>query len=88
MILTGLVSGFVYAADLPEHPKLHAAINAHLLTEKEKYFGAIPFRPMTPSEYRLELIDLNGDEVKEALVLMLGQYWGGTGGHAVYLSRH
>ena len=27
-------------------------INAHLLTEKEKYFGAIPFRPMTPSEHR------------------------------------
>ena len=52
MILTGLVSGFVYVADLPEHPKLHAAINAHLLTEKEKYFGAISFRPMTPSEHR------------------------------------
>ena len=52
MILTGLVSGFVYAADLPEHPKLHAAINTHLLIEKGKYFGAIPFRPMTPSEHR------------------------------------
>ena len=50
--LMGMMSLLGQASDLPKHPELHAAINAHLLTEKEKYFGAIPFRPITPSEHR------------------------------------
>lgn len=88
MFLTGLLSIFVSAADLPEHPKLYVAINAHLLANKEDYFGAIPFKPMTPSEYRPELVDLNGDGVKEALVLMLSQYWGGRWTDHVCLPRN
>ena len=50
--LMGMMSLLGQASDLPKHPELQAAINAHLLTEKEKYFGAIPFRPITPSEHR------------------------------------
>ncbi|SVC41695.1 uncharacterized protein METZ01_LOCUS294549, partial [marine metagenome] len=40
------------------------ALNLHLLAKKESYFGAIPFKSMTPSEYRPQLIDLNGDGIK------------------------
>ena len=85
--LMGLGSLLAPAADLPEHPELHAAINSHLLAEKVSYFGAIPFKPMTPLEYRPELVDLNGDGIKEALVLMLGQDWGGTGGQTLFVFR-
>jgi len=67
--LMGMASLVGQAADLPEYPKLHAAINAHLLAEKENYFGAVPFKPVGPSGYRPQLIDLNGDGIKEALVL-------------------
>ena len=67
VVLWGLVSGFVPASDLPEYPKLHAAINAHLLAEKENYFGAVPFKPVGPSEYRPQLIDLNGDGILNVL---------------------
>ncbi len=87
MCLMGLGSLLVPAADLPEYPELHVAINAHLLDEKESYYGAIPFKPMTPLEYRPELVDLNGDGIKEALVLMLGQDWGGTGGQTLFVFR-
>ena len=75
------------AVDQPEYPKLHMALNLHLLAKKESYFGAIPFKSMTPSEYRPQLIDLNGDGIKEALVLMLGRDWGGTGGQTLFIFR-
>ncbi len=42
MYLMGMMSLLGQASDLPKHPELHAAINAHLLTEKEKYFGRSP----------------------------------------------
>ena len=87
MSLMGMMSLLGQAADLPEYPKLHAAINAHLFAEKKNYFGAVPFKPMVPSEYRPQLIDLNGDGIKEALVLMLGRNWGGTGGQTLFIFR-
>ena len=87
VVLWRLLSGFVSASDSPEYPELHAAINAHLLAEKENYFGAVPFKPMVPSQYRPQLIDLNGDGIKEALVLMLGRDWGGTGGQTLFIFR-
>jgi len=75
------------AADQPEHPKLHMALNAHLLANKKLYFGAAPFEPVAPTEYRTELVDLNDDGIKEALVLMLGRDWGGTGGQTLFIFR-
>ena len=82
-----LVCVALLAADKPEHPKLHVALNAHLLANKKSYFGAAPFKPISPAEYRTELVDLNGDDTREALVLMLGLYWGGTGGQTMFIFR-
>lgn len=76
----GLVWGAEKAADKPAHPKLHAAINAHLKANGQNYFGAAGFKAIAPTEYRAELGDLNSDGVSEAIVLMLGRHWGGTGG--------
>jgi len=83
----GMMSLLGQTADLPKHPELHAAINAHLLAGKENYFGAVPFKPVAPSEYRPQLVDLNGDGIKEALVLMLGRDWGGTRGQTLLIFR-
>ena len=85
MSLMGMMSLLGQAADLPKHPKLHAAINAHLLDGTKNYFGAGPFKSVAPSEYRPHLIDLNGDGIKEALVLMLARDWGGTGGQTLLI---
>ena len=63
------------------------AVNAHLLANKKSYFGAAPFKSIAPAEYRTELVDLNGDDTREALVLMLGRYWGGTGGQTMFIFK-
>lgn len=75
------------AIDQPKHPKLHMAVNAHLLTNKKSYFGATPFKSIAPTEYRTELVDLNGDDTMEALVLMLGRDWGGTSGQTMFIFK-
>ena len=82
-----LACAALFAADKPEHPKLHGALNAYLLANKQAYFGAAPFEPSLPTEYRAELVDLNADGSKEALVLMLGSYWGGTGGQTMFIFK-
>jgi hypothetical protein len=82
-----LAGAVLMAVDQPEHPQLHMALNAHLLANKKSYFGAAPFKPIAPTEYRAELVDLNADGIKEALVLMLGRYWGGTGGQTMFIFR-
>ncbi len=83
-MLTGAV---LMAVDQPEHPQLHMALNAHLLANKKSYFGSAPFKPIAPTEYRAELVDLNADGTKEALALMLGRYWGGTGGQTMFILK-
>lgn len=85
--LLAMSCGLGWSADSPAHPKLHAALNAHLRANAGNYFGAAGFKAMTPAEYRAELVDLNGDSAREALVLMLGRHWGGTGGQSMLLFR-
>ena len=82
-----LACAALLAVDQPEHHKLHSALNAYLLANKQAYFGAIPFKPTAPTEYRTELVDLNGDDTREALVLMLGRYWGGMGGQTMFIFK-
>ncbi len=86
VFILGLLPLVLWAA-LPLYPKLHAALNAHLLANKQGYFGAAKFQPIEPTEYRVELLDLNGDGVREAMVLMLGRHWGGSGGQSMFLFR-
>ena len=81
-----LACAVLLAVHQPEDPKLHMALNAHLLANKQSYFGVATFKPITPVEYRTELVDLNADGAKEALVLMLGRYWGGTGGQTLFMT--
>ncbi len=74
-------------ADRAENPVLHKALNDYLLAEKDAYFGAAPFTPTSPAEYRSVLVPLDKDGYPDALVLMLGRYWGGTGGQTLFVFR-
>jgi len=74
----------LFAATQPAQPPVHAALNAHLAAQHAR-FSRTPFVPVVPEKYRVQLIDLNADATPEALVLMLGRDWGGTGGQTMFL---
>jgi len=82
----GGMSLAVMAVDQPTHPRLHAALNGYQLEQHKKYF-ATSFTPTPPAEYRVHLQDLNGDGHQDALVLMLGQDYGGTCGRTMFIFR-
>ena len=69
------------------NPVLHTALNTHLKGMHVKSGFATPFVPTPPNEYRVELTDLNGDRQVEAMVLMTGRDWGGTGGQTMFIFR-
>ena len=76
VLLLGAVVPFVLLAQVnPVNPALHAALNGHLQDVHKKFGFATPFVPTPPTEYRVELTDLNGDRQLEALVLMTGRDW-------------
>ena len=83
--LGGMV-GAVMAADQPTHPRLHTALNGYQL-EQHKNISPPRFTPTPPAEYRVHLQDLNGDGHQDALVLMLGQDYGGTCGRTMFIFR-
>ena len=76
----------LFAATQPAQPPVHAPLNAHLAAQHAR-FSQTPFVPVVPEKYRVQLIDLNADATPEALVLMLGRDWGGTGGQTMFLFR-
>jgi len=79
---------FVLPAQVdPLNPALHSVLNDHLRAVHLKFFPATSFVPTPPTQYRLELTDLNGDRRPEALVLMTGRGWGGTGGQTLFIFR-
>ena len=45
------------------------------------------YQKVPPADYRVHQTDLNGDGHLDALVLMLGRYYGGTGGRSMYIFR-
>ena len=88
VLLLGAVVPFVLLAQVnPVNPALHAALNGHLQDVHKKFGFSTPFVPTPPTEYRVELTDLNGDRQLEALVLMTGRDWGGTGGQTLFVFR-
>lgn len=73
----------VKAAMLPEHPELHAALNGYLQVRD----GGADSKAVAATSYRSHLADLNGDGRQDALVLMLGRAWGGTGGQTMFIFK-
>ena len=78
----GLLGVGLWAADQPVDPKLDAALQAYLKTTQRGAYQKVP-----PADYRVHQTDLNGDGHLDALVLMLGRYYGGTGGRSMYIFR-
>jgi len=87
LLFLGVIPYILLAQVNSVNPALHAALNGHLQALHVKFGFATPFSATPPTEYRVELTDLNGDRQLEALVLMTGRHWGGTGGQTLFVFR-
>lgn len=87
VVWAGMAIGVEQDHPVPAHAQLHRALQQHLYDQRLRYFGALPFAEEPATGYRVHREDLNDDGDEDALVLMLGRYWGGTGGQTLFVFR-